>query len=447
MKHSYIKEIAESAIATKDVGDLLYKMRTLDRELQQINTTDINESNQTNFALARSRIASLCRLNVFNDGIHNELRQNALTITQCMTFNILVTETDINPIISKDKKYQVFISSTYTDLKEERQAAVTAILKADHIPVGMELFPAGNNAVWETIKQWIDKSDIYMLILGARYGSIGDGNEYSYTEMEFRYAVEKKKPLFALVLHDEVNSKKAKLPHFNHHDIFERSNVAEYDTFRKYVLKNMGKFVVNTDQIQTETLASIHALSKEYDLVGWIRADAHNRIHNIDYKPTSQKPLKHSDFIDVYINDELCNTVDTIQLTASTQSMPPRLFENINQSLRISLKNKTHNEIQYKLIIYTDIDINLYKCDLTKFTSFNDTNRLEYTSNELMLTAMDRHVININLLHKIFKANTIGNICIDVIALGSTSRYIAKIQRILRPPTPTSPPSVNQSIS
>ena len=33
-----------------------------------------------------------------------------------------------------NKKLQVFVSSTYTDLKEERQAAVETILDADHIP-------------------------------------------------------------------------------------------------------------------------------------------------------------------------------------------------------------------------------------------------------------------------------------------------------------------------
>ena len=38
------------------------------------------------------------------------------------------------------KKLQVFVSSTYTDLIEERQAAVQAILDASHIPAGME-FP------------------------------------------------------------------------------------------------------------------------------------------------------------------------------------------------------------------------------------------------------------------------------------------------------------------
>lgn len=66
-----------------------------------------------------------------------------------------------------NKKLQVFVSSTYTDLKEERQAAVEAILDAGHIPAGMELFKAGNESQLKTIYKWIDESDVYMLILGG----------------------------------------------------------------------------------------------------------------------------------------------------------------------------------------------------------------------------------------------------------------------------------------
>jgi hypothetical protein len=54
------------------------------------------------------------------------------------------------------RKLQVFISSTYSDLKEERQAAVEAILKAGHIPAGMELFTAGDKSQMTTIERWID---------------------------------------------------------------------------------------------------------------------------------------------------------------------------------------------------------------------------------------------------------------------------------------------------
>ena len=62
-----------------------------------------------------------------------------------------------------NKKLQVFVSSTYTDLIEERQAAVQAILDAGHIPAGMELFKAGKSQM-KTIRKWIDDSDVYMLI-------------------------------------------------------------------------------------------------------------------------------------------------------------------------------------------------------------------------------------------------------------------------------------------
>jgi len=66
------------------------------------------------------------------------------------------------------KKYQVFVSSTFLDLKAERQAAVEAILLAGHIPAGMELFSAGDESQLEVIKKWIEASDIYMVILGGR---------------------------------------------------------------------------------------------------------------------------------------------------------------------------------------------------------------------------------------------------------------------------------------
>lgn len=64
------------------------------------------------------------------------------------------------------KKLQVFVSSTYTDLLEERQAAVQAILTAGHIPAGMELFAAGDEAQMDVIKRWIDD-------IGCLYADFG----------------------------------------------------------------------------------------------------------------------------------------------------------------------------------------------------------------------------------------------------------------------------------
>src|SRR5919205_3446113 len=98
------------------------------------------------------------------------------------------------------KKYQVFISSTFTDMKAERQAAVEAILTAGHIPAGMELFAAGDESQMKVIKRWIDESDVFLLILGGRYGSIEPESQKSYIQLEYEYALEQNKPFFAVVI-------------------------------------------------------------------------------------------------------------------------------------------------------------------------------------------------------------------------------------------------------
>jgi len=62
-----------------------------------------------------------------------------------------------------EKKYQVFVSSTYKDLTEERQEVIQALLELDCIPVGMEMFPAADDDQWTLIKRLIDDCDYYIL--------------------------------------------------------------------------------------------------------------------------------------------------------------------------------------------------------------------------------------------------------------------------------------------
>lgn len=92
------------------------------------------------------------------------------------------------------KKYQVFISSTYTDLIAERKAVEETVIRSGDIPVGMEAFPAADDEQFEFIKTIIDSCDYYVLIIAGRYGSQSDDG-MSYTEKEFRYAVEKGIPV------------------------------------------------------------------------------------------------------------------------------------------------------------------------------------------------------------------------------------------------------------
>src|SRR5271157_912922 len=87
-----------------------------------------------------------------------------------------------------DKRYQVFISSTYADLKEERRAVIQTVIESNCIPAGMELFPAADEQQLDFIKRVINDCDYYLLIIGGRYGSV-DETGISYTEQEYDYAV------------------------------------------------------------------------------------------------------------------------------------------------------------------------------------------------------------------------------------------------------------------
>lgn len=176
-----------------------------------------------------------------------------------------------------NKKLQVFVSSTYTDLIEERQAAVEAILDAGHIPAGMELFKAGKSQM-KTIRKWIDESDIYMLILGGRYGSIEEESGLSYTELEYKYALSKNMPVFAIVLEDSFLFTKAATK--GKDAIFEKDNLDKYDAFKELIKTNLVKFVKNIDQIAINIHSQLNDIlnDTEYNLIGWIRNTSENNI-------------------------------------------------------------------------------------------------------------------------------------------------------------------------
>lgn len=166
------------------------------------------------------------------------------------------------------KKLQVFVSSTYTDLITERQAAVSAILSAGHIPAGMELFTAGDESQMDVIKQWIDESDVFMLILGGRYGSLEPMSGKSYTHLEYEYAASQNKPLFACVIQEAAIERRVKS---DGTAVIEITNAAKLSDFRTHVLGKLCKFWEDAKDIKiavTETLAHI---ARREDLSGWVR--------------------------------------------------------------------------------------------------------------------------------------------------------------------------------
>ena len=168
------------------------------------------------------------------------------------------------------KRLQVFVSSTYTDLRDERQAAVEAILSAGHFPAGMELFAAGDQSQMEVIKQWIDESDAFLLILGGRYGSIEPKSGKSYIHLEYEYAFEEKKPLFACAITETALNQGIKT--FGK-EVFETEESQKFKAFRELVLSKMVKFWDDSKDIKIAISETLNQLARREDLIGWIRAN------------------------------------------------------------------------------------------------------------------------------------------------------------------------------
>jgi regulator of replication initiation timing len=179
------------------------------------------------------------------------------------------------------KKLQVFISSTYDDLQEERQSAVEAVLKAGHIPAGMELFKSADETQKDTITKWIRESDVYLLILGGRYGTIEPQSAKSYTHWEYDYAEEIGSPRFAVVITETALTKKVKKMG---QSVIERDNYEKYKDFKEQVLSKTSHFYDDIKDIKLTIMQTLNNLSKEDKLSGWVSG---KEIDNIDKLQTN----------------------------------------------------------------------------------------------------------------------------------------------------------------
>ncbi len=161
-------------------------------------------------------------------------------------------------------KYQVFISSTYKDLEDERESIIKAILEMYHIPIGMEMFSAEDEEQWEIIRRTIEVSDYYILVLGLRYGST-TSEGISFTQKEYEYALEKKIPILAFVMDDN-----APLPRDKRDD-----DLTAINTFRDMVLRNskMAQFWESKDQLVRNVSISLMKQIMQKPAVGWVRGD------------------------------------------------------------------------------------------------------------------------------------------------------------------------------
>lgn len=97
------------------------------------------------------------------------------------------------------QRCQIYISSTYMDLAEERQTVIETILHLGQFPMGSEFLKATNGTQFDAISKCIRESDCVILIVGEKYGSIFPDAGVSYVEAEYNYALSNDIPVFVFV--------------------------------------------------------------------------------------------------------------------------------------------------------------------------------------------------------------------------------------------------------
>jgi Domain of unknown function (DUF4062) len=245
-----------------------------------------------------------------------------------------------------DKRYQIFVSSTFEDLKPERQAVLRAILELNHMPAGMEFFPASDETAWKIIQDIIEESDYYLLIIGGRYGSL-DEEGLGFTEKEYDFATTLGKPIIPL-LH-EVPDSLPRIKTETNQQAWEKLKI-----FREKVKSRHTCAFWNTpEELKVKVVLGLVSIIKQRPGIGWARADL------IPEQGAFEEILK------------LKNQIDDLQHSLnSTRDKPPEGTEELSQGDDKVL-------IRYQVTISSDSQFNFGNDDRTLQQEINITwNRL-----------------------------------------------------------------------
>ena len=249
----------------------------------------------------------------------------------------------------EDKKYQIFISSTYTDLIKERDKVIETLLGIYHLPVGMEMFSAGNAEQWEIIKDTIETSDYYILILGHRYGSETEEG-ISYTEKEYDYALHLEKPILSFVRDRSASTTP------DQRDLEEDKSKKLNLFYQKVTEKKMCDFWNNKDELASKVAIALPKAFRRDPQIGWVRGNKavssqtieelatlsrENRYLTKELEVLKKKLIVRKPNFELYINkvtedlkftiDKLSEHYPKIDLNISLNDIPKELKGFISQ--------------------------------------------------------------------------------------------------------------------
>jgi len=301
----------------------------------------------------------------------------------------------------EDKKYQVFISSTFNDLEKERNKVTETVLSLYHFPVGMEMFSADDSEQWEIIRETINASDYYVIIIGHRYGSLAPEG-ISYTEKEYNYALEKGLPILAFI--KDRHAPTSPNERESEPELIQKLNVF----VEKAMANKMCDTWSNIDELATKIAIALPKVFRRKPRVGWVRgteaiskeisqelANLSNENRGLREKIDEFEKLSNIESPDILIDFNNKREIElNIPTVISGLIEQPHLYV---ESIPIHLKNYiSEDDIEnYNEKIPFQEAIDSFNLDYRKYilAKNNKSNLVFNISNEGSVKANDIHII------------------------------------------------------
>lgn len=264
------------------------------------------------------------------------------------------------------KKYQIFVSSTFRDLVEERQAVLEAILELNHIPCGMEAFPANNSTPFELIQRMIVDSDYYVLIIGGRYGSLSETG-ISYTEMEYDYALEKKKQILCFI-HNSPTDLAIK-------NVDTKSALTKkLEKFKQKASKHIVKYWSNKFDLKSYVLSSLSIAFQLNPMPGWIKLkEEYEQSFLVKLNELQQK---YNELQDKYINLKEKTLIETDNDNEKyNQKLNVEYFYGSSYEFKQEQTNKDLHKIEFT---YIELLFGLSEVILSVNSPFHIVKKISY---------------------------------------------------------------------
>lgn len=218
------------------------------------------------------------------------------------------------------KRYQVFISSTYEDLKAERRAVQDVVISTGDFPVQMESFPATSEDQFQFIKSLIDQCDYYILIIAGRYGAVAEDG-LSYTHKEFRYALEKDIPVLVMLHAERESISVGKSENTDNARHLLDEFIKEAETGR------LRKTWNSVDSLKLAVREALEHAKATNPRVGWVRGDSVASVYALKELDKLRRE-----------NDEYRKTLGDLQIDIPLPDLPAP-----NSRTEVVLQPNFHN--------------------------------------------------------------------------------------------------------